>query len=329
MKRLDYLEAAGRTLTGATAAAVFFAACMATPALAQAPPTTLQVTTSTDGLLTLTLSATNPSDAVGVNNTYTWTAVNNSPTIALSGVGLGSHWGDWCGLANCTPPGPTLISAPGCASQGVNDIPTDAHFGVWCGSFSGVTLVPGQSVSGSVTFRPGAGGPADYTVYTVYFDPQTGKEDILPITRRAVVSPAATDIQITGSASNGAPPAGSTFTYTYQVKNAGPWGTYGGLIFVDTLPASLAYAGSSVTFISPFTGQPAQVQLCTAVGQTVTCPLFELQASGTINQVTIALTVTASSVAQQVVNTASVATVLPQTDSNPTNNSVTVIVATK
>jgi uncharacterized repeat protein (TIGR01451 family) len=319
--------------------AVFVAAVLALPALAQTPitplntvaPTVLRTATSPDGLLTLVLSSTNASDAVGVNNTYTWTAINNSATVTLTGVILGSHWGDYC--PGCvSPPGPTLISiAPGCGGQGASEIPPDAHFGVWCTPITGVTLPPGHSVSGSVTLRPGSGGPPDYGVYTGYNDPITGSQHfaIPRITQASVVAPAATDIQITGAASNGAPPVGSTFTYTYQVKNAGPWGTYGGIIFMDTLPASLTYAGSFVTLVSPLTGQPVDVQLCSAVGQAVMCPLFDMQNGGTTGQASITLTVTASSVAQQIVNTASVVTALPQTDSNPANNSATVSVTTK
>jgi uncharacterized repeat protein (TIGR01451 family) len=215
--------------------------------------------------------------------------------------------------------------------QGADEIPPDAHFGVWCTPLTGVTLTPGQSVSGSVTLRPGSGGPPDYTVYSAYNDPITGVQHfaIPRITQASVVAPAATDIQITGAASNGAPPVGSTFTYAYQVKNAGPWGTYGGIIFVDTPPASLTYVGSFGTFVSPSTGQPVEAQVCSAVGQTITCPLSDMQNGGTTGQATITLTVTASSVAQRIGSTASVHTVLPQTDSNSANNSVTVTVTTK
>jgi uncharacterized repeat protein (TIGR01451 family) len=299
-------------------------------------PTVLQSATSSDGLLTLVLSSSNASDATGVDNTYTWTAINNSTTITLTGVLLGSHWGDWCG-GNCTPPGPTLISiAPGCAGQGASEIPLDAHFGVWCTPAAGVTLSPGQSVSGSVILRPGSGGPPDYTVYTGYNDPVTGKLHFPPdapfITHNSIVAPAATDIQIHGAASTGSPSTGSEFTYTYQVKNAGPWGTYGGIVFVDTLPASLTYVGSSVTFtrLSPLTGQPATGQLfCSAVAQTVMCPITDLQNGGLSSQATITLTVIASSSPQQVVNTASALTVFPQTDSNTANNSVTVTVISR
>lgn len=320
------------SFSGAMAAAAWFTVCTATPAHAQAAPTVLQTSTSADGLLTLVLSSTNPSDAVGVNNTYTWTAINNSAAVTLTGVILGSHWGDYCpGCAS--PSGPSLVSiAPGCGGQSPNEFPVSiAHFGVWCTPSTGVTLLPGQSVSGSVTLRPGTGGPPDYGVYSGYNDPVTGAQHfaIPRITQTSIVAPAATDIQITGAASNGAPPAGSSFTYTFQIKNAGPWGTYGGIIFVDTLPASLTYVSSFLTVVSSSTGQPVEVPFCSKLGQTVMCPLFDMQNGGTTGQASITLTVAASGVAQQIVNTASVHTVSPQADSNPANNSVTVTVTTK
>ena len=303
--------------------------CATTPARAQVVAPVTQSATSSDGLLTLVLSSANASDAAGIDNTYTWTAVNNSATTTLTGVTLGSHWGDWCGGSNCTPPGPTLISlGAGCAGQGASEIPFDAHFGAWCTPLTGATLAPGHSVSGSVTLRPGSGGPPDYTVYSFYNDPKTGAIVLPPnapmIRHGNVVSPAATDIQIKGAASNGAPPAGSTFTYTFQIKNAGPWGTYGGVLFTDTLPPALTYVSASVSPLSALAALACSVQ-----GQMATCPLNELQNGGTSGQATITLTVVASSNPQQIVNTASALTVLPQSDSNPTNNSVTVTVTSK
>src|SRR5215470_5680907 len=110
-----------------------FVSSVVAPASAQTGPTLLQQKASPDGLLTLSLWSANASDAVGVNNTYTWVAANNSATVALTGVILGSHWGDWCGGGNCYPPGPTLISlAPGCGGQSPSEFPTEiAKFGIW------------------------------------------------------------------------------------------------------------------------------------------------------------------------------------------------------
>lgn len=316
----------------AAATAALFAVCIATTASAQ---TLLQQKTTADGLLTLSMYSANAADAAGVNNTYTWVATNNSGTFTLTGVVLGSHWGDWCGAAGnrCNPSGPTLVAlAPGCGNQSPNEFVTETgKFGVWCTPSTGVALLPGQSVSGSVTLRPVAGGPPLYVVYSGYNDPVTGVFHALTpaITSNTVTAPAATDIQISGSASTGSPAIGSTYTYTYQVKNAGPFGTWGGLIFVDTLPDSLLYVGASVTITSPLTGQTGTLNSCSVVGQTVTCPFVDLQNVGPDNQVTVTLSVEASSVAQQIVNTASVHTVLPQTDSQIANNAVTVTVTTK
>lgn len=337
-----------RNFSRAIAAAMLLAVCIAAPIRAQVNATVLPAAaTSTDGLLTVVLSSNNPSGAVDLNTTYTWKVTNNSATITLNGVILGSHWGDYCintigtSATNCPvapPTGPTLISlAPGCGGQSPSEFPTDvAVMGVWCTPSTGVTLAPGASVSGSITVRPGAGGPAFYTVYSAHTPlPGTGPEQLDPVINyRGMIAPAATDIQISGAASNGSPLVGSTFTYTYQVKNAGPWGTYGGLTFTDTLPAPLTLIGSAVTqaTLDRITGQEVQFTVqnaCSAVGQTVVCPLRDMTNSGLPNQATITLTVAASGPPQLIANTATVHTASPQDDSNLVNNSVTVNVATK
>jgi len=233
--------------------------------------------------------------------------------------------------------GPTLISlAPGCGSQNATEFPADiARFGIWCTPDIGVTLQPGQSVSGSVTLRPLGAGVPDYTVYSGYIDSNGVSHPLTPaISNHNPVAPAPTDIQMSGAASNGSPAVGSTFTYTYQIKNAGPWGTGGGLTFVDTLPAPLTYVSSSLVQvgIDATTGQAVQgtnPNGCTSVGQTVSCRIGDLDNAGSFNQATVTLTVVASGAPQQIVNTASIHTASPQTDSNTTNNSVTVAVTTR
>jgi uncharacterized repeat protein (TIGR01451 family) len=319
---------------------------IAAPSTASAA-TVLQTSTSSDGLLTLELSSANPSDAVDVNNTYTWTVTNNSSTITLTGVILGSHWGDYCIGASATaatscptapPTGPTLISlAPGCGGQSPSEFPTNvAVLGVWCTPSTGVTLAPGASVSGSITLRPGTGGPAFYTVYSGHTPLSgIGPTQLDPVINyHGMVAPAATDVQISGAASNGSPSVGSNFTYTYQIKNAGPWGTFGGIVFVDTLPESLTYVSSSTvqSTLDRTTGQAVQITNangCSAVAQTVVCPLNDMYNGGPWGQATVTLTVTASGAPQLIANTASVHTVSPQDDLNLTNNSVTVNVAAR
>lgn len=288
------------------------------PEISVDQPIVTRSVTSSDGYLTLTMSSTNQQDATGVTNTYTWTA-HNTWTGPITGVTLGSHWGDYCG-GSCTPAGPTQISiGPGCSGQGANEIPLDAHFGVWCTPTTGVTLASGASISGSATLRPGSGGPADYTTYSLYNDPITGVQKApAAIIDSDVVAPAAVDEQLTGSASTGSPPVGANYTYNFQIKNAGPWGMYGGVTFTDTLPSSVTYVGYTAS---------AGVT-CSAVAQTVTC-----QIADRVNQngqsSTISLTVRAPTTAQQIVNTASIAFAVPQTDSQLANNTLTITVASK
>ena len=278
--------------------------------------------TSPDGYITVTLSSALGQDATGVDDTYQWSAHNTSPTLSVSGVTLGSNWGDYCG-GTCTPSTPTLISlGSGCAGQGANDIPPSAKFGAWCTAQSGVTLAPGATVSGTVTLRPGSGGPANYIVYSLYNDPITGQQKGLAgeatIHDSNVIAPAAVDEQLTGSASTGSPAVGTSFSYNYQVKNAGPWGTFGGVTFTDVLPANVAYVG--------YTATPGVV--CAALLQTVTCQIPDkLNQNG--QSTTISLTVTAPATPQPIVNSASIAFTSPQSDANTANNSLAIAVTSK
>lgn len=127
------------------------------------------------------------------------------------------------------------------------------------------------------------------------------------------VAPAPTDVQVTGSSNNGSPPLGSAFTYTFQVKNNGPFATFGGVSFTDSLPSGLTFNSVSTSIGS-----------CTGGGG-VTCTLGDL-AVGV--QATIQISTQAPSAAQTIVNTATVA-LGQQSDRNPTNNSVSVTVTPK
>jgi hypothetical protein len=59
-------------------APLLLAAWPVAPARVQIAPTVLRTMPSAIGL-TLTLSSSSPSDAMGVDNTYNWTAINNFP----------------------------------------------------------------------------------------------------------------------------------------------------------------------------------------------------------------------------------------------------------
>lgn len=278
--------------------------------------------TSPDGYLTVTMSSSSQQDTTGVSETYTWTAHNNSLTLSIPGVTLGSNWGDYCG-GTCTPAGPTLISlGAGCNGQSANELPAAAKFGAWCTPTSGVTLAPGATISGTVTLRPGSGGPVNYITYSLYIDPVTGQQKGLSgetlIHDTNVAAPGATDEQLTGSASTGSPATGSQYVYNYQIKNAGPWGTYGGVTFTDVLPSAVTLVG--------YTASAGTT--CSAAGQTVTCQVADLTNQNG-QSATIALAVTAPVTAQQIVNVASIGFTAPQTDANVANNTLSITVTTK
>ncbi len=170
------------------------------------------------------------------------------------------------------------------------------------------TIAAGASVSIDFQIRPNLAGTLTYTAFS-------GGNAILgnSVEDTEDVAPAPTDMQVTGFASTGSPPLGSVFTYTFQVKNNGPFATFGGVSFSDSLPASLAYAGVSTSNGS-----------CTG-GQVVSCALGDL-AVGV--QAIVQISVQAPSVPQTIVDTASIS--LPQqTDRQPANNAVSVTVATK
>jgi len=278
--------------------------------------------TSPDGYLTVTLSSSLGQDTAGVNDSYAWSAHNNSQLLSISGVTLGSNWGDYCG-GTCTPNTPTLISlSPGCAGQGASEIPQSANFGAWCTPLEGVTLGPGETVVGALTLRPGSGGPANYIAYSFYNDPITGQTKGLhgetEIHDTNIITPAAVDEQLTGSASTGSPTIAANFNYNFQIKNAGPWGTFGGVTFTDSLPPSLVYVGYTA---------PAGTA-CAVLGQVVTCHIPD-KANQNGQSNAISLTVTAPSAAQQIVNTARITFTSPQTDTNTANNTLTIAVASK
>jgi uncharacterized repeat protein (TIGR01451 family) len=126
------------------------------------------------------------------------------------------------------------------------------------------------------------------------------------------VGPAATDVQVTGSASTGTPALGSTFSYTYQVKDNGPWPAPG-VSFSNALPSSVGLIG-----ISASTGS------CTQTAGTVICAFGDLAVGG---QAVVTISVQAPDVAESITNTATVAS--GATDRQPSNNTVSVTVQTR
>jgi uncharacterized repeat protein (TIGR01451 family) len=139
--------------------------------------------------------------------------------------------------------------------------------------------------------------------------------------------PPPTDIQITGSASNGGPtvtgtlPAGAPDTYTWQIKNAQNV-TAPNVKFTDILPGSLKF--DSVTL------SPGAIGTCSApavgsLGGTVTCNIPAFGGPGNVNQFTIAIAV-------HVVQTGTIqnsGSAAYKSDTNNANNNFTVTIKAK
>jgi uncharacterized repeat protein (TIGR01451 family) len=126
------------------------------------------------------------------------------------------------------------------------------------------------------------------------------------------IDPAPTDVQVTGFASTGSPPAGSAFTYTFQVKNNGPAFAYG-VTFDDALPSALAFAG-----VTSSAGK------CAEQNGTIDCALGDLPVGGQAN---VVITAIAPATPQTVTDTASVASTWG--DTHPANDAVSVSVQIK
>jgi uncharacterized repeat protein (TIGR01451 family) len=132
------------------------------------------------------------------------------------------------------------------------------------------------------------------------------------VTTGLEVSPGATDVQVTGSASTGSPARASAFSYVFLVKNNGPQSGYD-VAFDDTLPTSL-----TMTTASTDTGT------CTVTGNSVHCALGTFAVGG---QAKIVLAVIAPTVSGAVINTATATMTNP--DRNAANNTVSVTVQPK
>jgi uncharacterized repeat protein (TIGR01451 family) len=171
------------------------------------------------------------------------------------------------------------------------------------------SLAPGASIDFPLTIVPDVAGPISYTTAAA----QNGGE-VMVVTDDEIVAPGDTDLQITGSSNQGSPPAGSQYTYTFKVKNSGPLATAGDVTFSDALPVGVGFLGVTTSIGS-----------CTG-GSSVSCDLGPL---GVGPEATIAIAVTAPSVAGTVVNSATVSLPAGQTDRQPANNTASVAVTVK
>jgi uncharacterized repeat protein (TIGR01451 family) len=134
-----------------------------------------------------------------------------------------------------------------------------------------------------------------------------GDSATLPVSAQ----PGPTDIQVTGSSNNGSPGVGTTFNYTFQVKDNGPLGA-GGVTFDDSLPPAILLGGTITIDNGTCTEDPA--------ANSVHCDIGSLR-TGQQSDITFSATATTTGAFG---NTATVA--MTGADTHPANNSVTVTV---
>jgi uncharacterized repeat protein (TIGR01451 family) len=121
------------------------------------------------------------------------------------------------------------------------------------------------------------------------------------------------DLQISGSASTGSPNAGSSYSYTFQVKNSGPDAATA--TFGDALPAGVGYNSATVN------GATAP---CSATNAVLFCDLGTLASGG---QAVVVVNAYAPVVVGSYSNTATATSATA--DPNTANNAVTVTVQVK
>jgi len=122
------------------------------------------------------------------------------------------------------------------------------------------------------------------------------------------------DVQVSGSASTGSPNAGSSYSYTFQVKNSGPESATS-VVLSDSLPPEAGFNSATVNGVSGS---------CSLVDVVVSCDLGTL-ASGT--QATVVVNAYAPTTVGTYSSTGSVSS--GTADPNLGNNSVTVTIQVK
>jgi uncharacterized repeat protein (TIGR01451 family) len=234
--------------------------------------------------------------AVGVPLTYTLTGTNQTGDTATN---MAVFLGYPVSLKPSGLPANCIRQQTGGSTDFIN-----CSLGTLAGGASGTTtfsLVP--QVAGtidSVAFSSGAIGGISTTSNTI---------DLI-----SQIAPAPTDLQVTGFASTGSPTVGSTFTYTFQVKNNGPQPALG-VSFADVIPAA-------ETFVSASTNLAGQT--CGISAGQVSCSLGDLAVGAQAN---VTLTAIAPPTPTTISDTATVSMMV--TDLKPSNNAVSVTVQIK
>jgi large repetitive protein len=176
---------------------------------------------------------------------------------------------------------------------------------------SGTVIPPGASCSVSVVVTSIESPQVINTIPAGSLSTSVGSNPSL-VTATLTVSPVA-DLAITKTASTSTPNAGSTFSYTIVISNAGP-STATGASFADTLPAGLGTLTGVTSQVSAGASTANFVATANSLNGSTTIP--------PLGRVTITFQVTAAASASGAL--ANVATVTPPagtTDPTPGNNS--------
>ena len=279
-----------------TAALLCAAAAIAVVALSGASTALGDISASSSGDgFALTISTPGPVlSGVAANYTITVANISAAPIPATS-------------VLLQLPSGMSLKGVPAnCVKAlfGGNAGPASCSFGTLApGGVASVTVSIVAATPGTYTLDPAALGQIPIAGSGVQI--VTTSADL-----SVPVSPGPTDVQLTGSSNNGSPPVGSTFAYTFQVKDNGPQGA-SGVTFDDTLPATIGLSGVS-TNVGTCTSDPAT--------GSVHCALGDLA----VGQQAVIVITAAATATGAVTDTAS--TAMTGADSQPANNTVGVTV---
>lgn len=243
--------------------------------------------------LAITKSHTGDFMAGSNTNTFTIEVTNNGPSDASTFT-----------VTDTLPTGLTYVDAQGTAGIGASC--SNAGQIITC--TGGPTIGVGQTSTITVTVAVSADTAGNTTydnnvsVASATSDPNSGNNSAIDT---ATVDSVA-DLGITKTNTSDFT-AGNNEDYQLQITNAGP-SDVSGFTVSDTLPATLAYVSSSPN-------------ICSAIGQVVTCNGGAIEATGSTG-ITVTVAVSPSATGT-VTNTATVAAVAPTTDPNNGNNSST------
>jgi uncharacterized repeat protein (TIGR01451 family) len=271
----------------ALALAVLGCGCGSRPA--EQTGSTSQAVIILQGSLTVSVATAGPAQ-VGQQQTWTTTIANETASTlpgALATQGVQTIGGTMDHARSSV--GACLRDGPGSFTCFLGDLAP--------GATATVTSVTVPTAEGPFTLGSAVGVNNDFTEDETTID----------------IGPAPTDVQVTGSASNGSPARGAPYSYTFQVKNNGP-AVADAVSFTDTLPAVIPV--SEVTAPGGAT--------CSVTDQAVSCSLGDLAVGATAN---VVIATIAPVTAQTITDTATVATTSPER--NPANNSVSVVVQIK